>query len=639
MCLNHWFQVCPSLNNGWLFPRVELLHIFPVSEQEFEGKSRIVGGDVTGLYDDHLLAEINGRLDIVDIVAETVSLTRKGNRYWGVCPFHDEKTPSFSVTPVKNMFYCFGCHAGGNLFTYVMKRDGLDFKETVQMLAARAGIQLLKPNARKQDDRLKRVLEVNRAAAEYYHRLLTQDADAGRVMQYLRERHLDGEIVERFQLGYAGDQWSGLHQHLTQKGYDQEVIKESGLIRRSKNQDGYYDLFRDRIIFPIYNYQGSIVGFGGRTLQDATPKYLNTPETQVYVKRNHLYGLYQARETLRKTNEAILVEGYMDCLKLQQHGIYQAVASLGTALTREQAMLLRRYAEHIIILYDGDDAGQRETMRAIDVLREQELHIDVVTLPDGKDPDDFVDMYGKEEFLHYIQNNRMSYLEFKIKRYINEEKSINLQSQIRIISRVKDDINSISSEIQRDHFIKMLSRRLKIEENLIAKELWRGNNQKNENAKNKTQPNRNNIHYGNYSLEEKILAAMLQNRDIMEHIAAQSGIGCFEKEELNRLAEICYEMEGTIESRLREWQQSVAAEGLDALLARIATILDENTVPDKVQIHDYIHSRRQRLMQDKWSDFHHRLEQMSGNSDFNTVLDFILDLDTFLHQTREGGIL
>lgn len=589
-------------------------------------------------YDDNILAEINHRLDIIDVVADAVKLSRKGDRYWGLCPFHDEKTPSFSVTPGKNMFYCFGCHAGGNLFTYIMKRDGVDFPEAVQLLASRAGIQLQSAQSNKTTDRFKRVVEVNKAAAAWFQNTLEHEPAAAKARNYLIKRKLDDRIIKGFQIGYALNDWNRTINYLLSKGFDQEWVKESGLIKRNKSGDSYYDLFRDRVIFPIFDYQGNIVGFGGRTLEDALPKYLNTPETEIYIKRNHLYGLYQARETIRKGNQAILVEGYMDCLKLHQHGITQAVASLGTAFTREQALLLRRYTENILVLYDGDEAGQRETLRAVELLTEQDFNVEVLTLPAGLDPDDYLDQYGKEEFLQYIQNNRVSYIEFKVKRALAAENTLNLQAKIRVINAVKDDIGRLESNILRDSYIKLLSRLLKIEENLIIKEISSNNGQRMQLPGNKSAANRDNKQYGNYSMEEKILANMLHNRDIAKIIASHIGVQCFASRHYNRLASICYEMDGDFTANPQVWQEAAREEGLEALLARLASRWDEGIRLNDAELWYFIRSVERQRHKARWRKLHQRLDQLHTDGGFNTVLRLILDLDTFLHQTREGGI-
>lgn len=443
------------------------------------------------IYDNHVIQEIAERLDIVDIVAETVKLTRKGNRYWGLCPFHTEKTPSFSVTSERNMFYCFGCHAGGDIFSFVMKRDGLDFKEALEMLAARAGIKLASGAGSRDQEQRKKVIEVNRAAAEFYHQMLLS-RQGGVVQKYLENRGVKQETILAYKLGYAPDQWNRLEEYLLQKGFSQEYVKLSGLIKRNENRNSYYDLFRNRLMFPIFKYNGDILGFGGRVLDDTLPKYINTPETELYSKRQVLYGLYQARQAIRSANGAVLLEGYMDCIKLQQAGINNCVASLGTALTLEQARLLCRYTENVLILYDGDEAGQRETLRAIDILTEEALKVQVVTLPAGKDPDEFLEINGKEEFLQYIQNNKLSHIEFKINRYLKEEKTLNLEAKVKIVNALKKDINNLNSPIEKDYYIKILAQKLLMEPNLIYRELKVANKRQNPMDRNKTQISRDN---------------------------------------------------------------------------------------------------------------------------------------------------
>ncbi|MDD2585843.1 MAG: DNA primase [Syntrophomonadaceae bacterium] len=584
-------------------------------------------------YDEQVVQEIQDRLDIVDIVSETVNLSRKGNRYWGLCPFHQEKTPSFSVTPDKNMFYCFGCHAGGDIFSFVMKRDGLDFKEALELLAARAGIELIDANRNnKQVDRRKKVIEVNTAAAKFYHQYLVKN-NYSTALNYLKERGVKTETIEEFNLGYAPDSWTMLQEYLFKKGYSQEFMKLSGLIKRSDRQNSFFDLLRNRIIFPIHSSRGDIIGFGGRVMGDSLPKYLNTPETEIYSKRKNLYGLFQARDTIRLMNEVILVEGYMDCIKLHQGDIKNCVASLGTAFTSEQALLLQRYTEKVVILYDGDEAGQRETVRAIDIMAQYGLKIDVVTLPGGKDPDDCMETYGKEEFLKYIQNNKISYIEFKINRYINAEKVLNLESKSKIITWLKKDINKLGSEIEKDYFIKLLARKLRLEENVVYREFANGINSI---KGNKSRTNRDNIRYGNYSIEEKILAAMLFSEDIFLKIKNSIGVQFFSKQEYRELIEIYQQMEGTDTLKLGKMQKAAGERGIDAVLARIM-VVNEDTPLQQIEIERFIKRVKKLREEANWQKIYRSLDKLQEEGNFINLLNFILNLDTFNH-TQEGGI-
>ncbi|KUG04591.1 dna primase [hydrocarbon metagenome] len=585
---------------------------------------------MTRYYDDQILNDIMNRLDIVDIVSESVKLTRKGNRYWGLCPFHEEKTSSFSVTPDKNLFYCFGCHAGGNIFTYIMKRDGLEFGEAVEMLASRAGIQIAVSSKNQKTDRVRKsVLEINQAAAQYYHQALLSDQVA---LDYMvRRRGINRQTIEEFKIGYAADAWNNLEEYLLKKGYPEQYLKTSGLIKRSST-DRYYDLFRNRIVFPISQYSGEIVGFGGRVIDEGMPKYLNTPETELYSKRKNLYGLYQAREAVRKENEVLLVEGYMDCIKIHQNGIKNCAASLGTAFTSEQAVLLRRYAEKVIILYDGDEAGQRETMRAIDILRDQELNVEVITLPGDKDPDEYLELYGKEEFLHYIKNNKVTYLEFKINRYINQEKQMNLDGQKKIISSVKMDIKGLTSEIEKDYYIKTLAKKLQLEENIVYREISSKNRDNRPVEENKSKKYWDNIEYGNYSLEEKILASMLKNKQVFSKIKSSIGIDFFTKPDYR---EFIFQYD--LMQNLQQMTDN-ADEAMMAIIARIEFMLEDIGEIDDITIDNFI--RRVNLMKAKKRQriIYHKLSTLNTEGDFNSLMKFILEMDTILNKTREGGI-
>lgn len=587
-------------------------------------------------YDNRVTREISERLDIVDIVGETVKLNRKGNRYWGLCPFHAEKTPSFSVTPERNMFYCFGCHTGGDIFSFVMKRDGLDFKEALEMLAARAGIKLVSTPANREQEHKKRVIEVNQAAAEFYHQMLLSQ-QGSLAQKYLEKRGIKPETVSTYKLGFAPDQWNTLEEYLLKKGFSQEYVKLSGLIKRNENRNSFYDLFRKRLMFPIFQYNGDILGFGGRILDDTLPKYINTPETELYSKRQVLYGLYQARQAIRSSNEAVLLEGYMDCIKLQQAGINNCVASLGTALTREQANLLCRYTENVLILYDGDEAGQRETLRAIDILVAEALRVQVVTLPAGKDPDDFLEINGKEEFLQYIQNNKLSHIEFKINRYLQEEKTLNLETKVKIVNNLKNDLNNLKSPIEKDYYVKILAQKLLMEPNLIYRELRVAKRRQNPTDRNKTQISRDNIQYGNYSKDEKILAAMLKDEKTFTVIKNSLGLNFLARPEYKDILNIYDQLKGTQEERLAKLGDIMQREGMAPTYARIIFLMEEINMND-VKVHEFIRRVQALKTEARWQKIYQQINSLKTEGDFEHLIKFILNLDSFLNETREGGI-
>jgi DNA primase len=582
------------------------------------------------------IREISERLDIVDVVGETVKLSRKGNRYWGLCPFHAEKTPSFSVTPERNMFYCFGCHAGGDIFSFVMKRDGVDFKEALEILAAKAGINLVSTSGGKNQEHKKKVIEVNLAAAEFYHQMLLSQ-QGSKALKYLEQRGIKPETVSTYKLGYAPEQWNTLEEYLLKKGFSQEYVKLSGLIKRNENRNSYYDLFRKRLMFPIFQYNGDILGFGGRVLDDTLPKYINTPETEIYSKRQVLYGLYQARQAIRSTNQVVLLEGYMDCIKLQQAGINNCIASLGTALTREQANLLSRYTENVLILYDGDEAGQRETMRAIDILAEEALKVQVVTLPAGKDPDEFLEINGKEEFLQYIQNNKLSYIEFKINRYLKDEKTLNLEAKVKIVNAIKNDINNLKSPIEKDYYVKILAQKLLMEPNLIYRELKVAKQRQNPMDRNKIEISRDNIQYGNYSKDEKILAAMLKDEQTFAAIKDSLGLNFLARSEYKKILNIYDQLTGTWEERLNKLGIIMQQEGMAATYARIIFLVEEINVKE-IKINEFIRRVQTLKSESRWQKIYQQINFLKTEGDFELLLKFVLNLDSFLNETREGGI-
>lgn len=361
------------------------------------------------------LDELMHKNDIVSVVSEYVELKPKGRKLWACCPLHGEKTPSFSVSPDKQLFYCFGCHAGGTVIQFVMDMERLTFYEAVQQLASRVGMEL--PNEindremQRQRAYKKRLIEANTEAARYYCGVFL-DPKTGREAQlYAAKRGLNADIVKRFGIGYSPDTWDSLLKHLKEKGYSEKELVDAGLLVRNDERGTVYDAFRGRLIFPILGVNGQVLGFGARVMGDEKPKYINTGDTAVYNKRNNLYGLYLHRN--EKLSDLIMVEGYMDVIGLYKAGVTNAVASLGTALTQQQARLLKRFVEKVYIAYDGDAAGQNAMVRGLDILKTEGLEVRVITFPDDLDPDEYVQIYGKEGF-DRLKENALSLNAFKL---------------------------------------------------------------------------------------------------------------------------------------------------------------------------------------------------------------------------------
>lgn len=370
---------------------------------------------MAGRIPEAFIEELRGRSDIVDVLSDYMQLNPKGSRYWGLCPFHGEKTPSFSVNRQQQAFYCFGCHKGGNVFSFVMERENMTFVEAVELLAQRAGLEVPRVGgageSREQKQLRERAQEACTCAARFFHSvLMSPEGDGARA--YLEKREISMSAVRKFGIGYAPGGWDTLYTHLKQQGFTPQEIVAAGLAV-VKNEK-YYDMFRQRIIFPIFNTRSQVIAFGGRILTDAQPKYLNSTDTVVFNKRRNLYGLNLCRG--QKLSTLHLVEGYVDVVSLVSHGVAGCVATLGTAITVEQAQLLKRYTEHVTICYDGDEAGQKATERALEIFDYVGMKTSVCVIPGGQDPDDFVKANGAQAFLNLKRRTGTSFLLEREKR-------------------------------------------------------------------------------------------------------------------------------------------------------------------------------------------------------------------------------
>lgn len=424
---------------------------------------------------EEIIQKIKESNDIVDIISESVKLKRSGRNYAGLCPFHQEKTPSFSVSQEKQIFKCFGCGEAGNVITFVMKYKNLDFIEAVKLLAERANIQLEDENSEgiKNRDINEKLFRLNVDAARYFFSQLKNNKSA---MSYFLGRGISEATIRKFGLGYAPDSWNNLMNFLKRKGYTELDMLNVGLIIKSQ-KDSFYDRFRNRVMFPVFDHRGKVIGFGGRVLDDSKPKYLNSPESNIFKKGINLYGLNFAINNL-KDRMLIIVEGYLDCISLHQQGITNVVASLGTALTTNQAKLLKRYADRIIISYDADAAGQNATLRGLEILKNEGFDVRVLTVPQGKDPDEFIRSNGREEFIKLI-NKALPLIDYKIKK-IGEGTNFNdpemLARYVKNAALILTDLNPL----QKDVYIKKIAEETGIKEQAIY-DLISGEIQKNVN--------------------------------------------------------------------------------------------------------------------------------------------------------------
>ena len=412
-------------------------------------------------YSDELIEEVRARNDIVDVIGGYVRLQKKGNTYFGLCPFHNEKTGSFSVSPHKQMYYCFGCGEGGNVLTFVRKYENFTFQEALEMLADRAGVTLPKYEMtsaqKKEADKRSRILEINKEAAKYFYTLL-RNPRGQRAYNYFKNRELTDETMKKFGLGYSDQYSDDLYRYLKSKGYEDEILKETGLITIDEARGGH-DKFWNRAMFPIMDVHNHVIGFGGRVMGDGEPKYLNSPETKVFDKSRNLYGLNIARST--RKDQLLLCEGYMDVIALHQAGFDNAVASLGTALTSGHANLLKRYTREVYLTYDSDGAGVKAALRAIPILKEVGIVAKIINMQPYKDPDEFIKNLGAEEYQKRIDNAENSFM-FEIRIMQSKYDFNDPESKTAFFNEVAAKLLGFSEELERNNYIEAVAKKYNI---------------------------------------------------------------------------------------------------------------------------------------------------------------------------------
>lgn len=456
--------------------------------------------------------------DIVDIVSNYVSLKRSGKDFKGLCPFHHEKTPSFNVSQEKQLYHCFGCHASGNVITFVMNIENIGFKEAVEFLADKAGIKIEEENLsgiEYQKKKLKEeIYEINRLAAIFYYKCLYSRSGQA-ALKYLYDRGIDDVTIKRFGLGYSPSSGDELLKYLKEHKYSIDTMVNAGLISKSNN-GRFYDRFRNRVMFPIIDEKNNVIGFGGRVLDNMKPKYLNTPETIVFKKGKTLYGINYAKKT--REDKFIIVEGYMDAIALYQSGIDNVVASLGTALTLEQGKLIKKYKNIVVISYDADEAGVEATIRGLNLLDELNLNVNILTVPNGKDPDEYVRKEGFDAFKKLLEKTD-TLIEYKIKKYKQDLDLNNPADRIKYIKKVCKDLSTIKDKVKRDVYVSIVAKDAQIPENTIRAEIdqfVKGFVQNNKKIRYTVGNNRHNIKYSGIkkipSLKYLIALLLIDNK-------------------------------------------------------------------------------------------------------------------------------
>lgn len=475
-----------------------------------------------------IIEEIKSRCDIANIISSYINIKPSGTNYKGLCPFHGEKTPSFYINTSKQIYKCFGCGEGGDVINFVMRIENLDFMDAVKLLADRCGIEIntqVDESTKERIEKSKKFQDIHVEAARFYFSNLIKTKNPG--YEYLRKRGLDDKIIKKFGLGYSLDSWNSLMNYLISRGYKNEDLIECGLFGYKSETKKIYDKFRNRVMFPIFDYRGNVIGFGGRVLDDSLPKYLNSPDTLIFNKRQNLYGLNFARKEI-KDRSIILVEGYMDLISLYQYGIKNVVATLGTALTDGQGSLIKRYADTAIISYDSDEAGIKATLRAIEILNKLDINVKVLNLKECKDPDEFIRKYGVLEFEKEIKNST-HYIKYKID---NLKRNFNIQNDEERVKFTKESskiIKEIKSPVEADYYIKYLSEESKISIESIKKEVYGKYYSANQNKNNKNNKyiykkeekiieKPKAIEKGNLLVEENLIKIMLDSKKYREII-------------------------------------------------------------------------------------------------------------------------
>jgi DNA primase len=424
---------------------------------------------------DEIISEVRDRAKIQEIVAEYVSLKRAGANATGLCPFHGEKSPSFNVNPGRGIFHCFGCGVGGDVFTFLMKIEGLDFPEAVRFLAKRVGVVIeeraVSPGEKRRVDERERFFRINELAVAFYRRFLLEDREAAPAREYLKRRGVDDSIGEAYRLGFAPDRWDLLTRHLERQGVAPEQAEKLGLLRR-RDGGGYYDTFRNRLLFVIADPQGHPIGFGGRVLDDSLPKYINSPESPVYRKSEVLFGIHLAKPAMRESGRVLIVEGYFDHLALYQAGVKNVVAACGTALTEQHLKLLSRYAGRIDTLFDADGAGRKATLRTVDLCLTEQVPASVVELPQGEDPDSFIRKEGKEAFVALVARARPAF-DFLTRETLRRENVGSADGKARVANELAPRLLHIRDPIERERYLQEVARSLDIDPQLLRQSMGR----------------------------------------------------------------------------------------------------------------------------------------------------------------------
>ncbi|AXN37554.1 DNA primase [Peribacillus butanolivorans] len=497
-----------------------------------------------GRIEDEKINQIREAVDIVDLIGEYVQLKKQGRNYFGLCPFHGENSPSFSVSAEKQIFHCFGCGAGGNIFTFLMDIEGYNFVESAKVLAEKGNVPLdVEINKDSQRSNLpagsQQMFEAHDLLRKFYHHLLVNTKEGQEALEYLLKRGFTEETIEKFQIGYSLDSWDFVSKFLLKRGFPAEFMEQAGLIIFREKDESYFDRFRNRVMFPIMDHQGNTIAFSGRAMGDDEPKYLNSPETPIFNKSKTLYNFHHARPHIRKKEQVVIFEGFADCISAVRAGVENSVATMGTALTDQHIQLLKRNTDQILICYDSDSAGLNAANRAVNMLQDNDFTVKVALMPDNLDPDDYIKEFGEKSFVSEVIGASLTYMAFKM-HYLRRGKNVNNEGdRIQYIEEVLREISRLPNAVERDHYLRQLSSEFSLsldaleqqQRQVFFAERKKGTLPQPAIQKKMTLQYEHKLKPAHHNAETKLIAHMLKSRDMTFKIQQLLGQTVFHVDE------------------------------------------------------------------------------------------------------------
>lgn len=585
--------------------------------------------------DDDIVERVAAANDIVEIISQFIPLKRSGRNFKACCPFHQEKTPSFMVQPEKQLFHCFGCQAGGDVYSFLMRFENLSFPEALKTLADRAHIPLPEKRSSGENTSLKdKIYEIYQHASVFYQKLFQSDAGQ-EARTYLAKRGISQAIIEEFKIGWAPSEWRTLFDHLTQKGYPEALLKQSALIQQSP-KGNFYDTFRGRVLFPIANLQNKVIAFGGRLIADAEgPKYLNSPENPVFSKRRELFGLNLAKKFIdRDWPNLILVEGYMDFLVLYQHGFKNTVATLGTALGEDHVRLMKRFAEEVTVVYDGDKAGESAALRGLEILLEGGMHVKLVSLPKGMDPDDFVRQEGAEAFRALLKNAH-DFFDYKLQALLRRYPRADALGLAKISREMLETFQKIRNPVILAEYFRRLSRELRVEEGALRSEFSNISKKTPAMSGRKPEEVSRRPESGVLLQEEVMLVAlMIEDDDFAEKAGAEIDLAMFRSDDLREIFKQVVAVSGQGKRRtvVSFLNKIGSAQCRERIVASLAT-LDEITEKGRV-FEDCIKKIRKNQLTEKLEDLRRLILEAERQGMDRQVLQYTREYQNLLQRSN-----